>query len=75
MNPIDGKDNENLLIWVIEPGEEFYMNMYLWRTIPYSFTLEADVDEIDLTVKKIVTVRDVECNSEESYDYIGMTEF
>ena len=64
-------DNEDLEIYITEPGEEYFVHMYLWRINPFSFKLEADVEAIDLTVKKIVSHRNTDCIGTDDYDYIG----
>ena len=64
-------DNEDLEIYITEPGEEYYVHMYLWRINPFSFKLAADVEAIDLTVKKKVVHRDTDCIGSDDYDYIG----
>ena len=50
--PNEGKENEDLEIFVTEPGEEYYVHMYLWRINPFSFKLDAKVEAVDLTMKK-----------------------
>ena len=69
--PNDGKENEDLEIFVTEPGEEYYVHMYLWRTNPFSFKLDSKVEAVDLTLKKIESHRDTDCNAGDDYDYIG----
>ena len=69
--PNEGKDNEDLEIYITEPGEEYYVHMYLWRIQPFSFKLEADVEMIDLALRKIETHSALDCNASDDYDYIG----
>ena len=47
------------------------VHMFLWRINPFSFKLDAAVEAIDLTVKKVVSYRDTDCNGSDDYDYIG----
>ena len=70
--PNEGQNNENLEVFVTEPGEEYYVHMYLWRINPFSFKWNANLEAIDLTLKKVMSHRDTDCNSDEDYDYIGI---
>ena len=67
----EGQNNEDLLMWITEPGTEYYMHMYLWRNIPFSFKLNAMTEAVDITVRMISTFKDTNCNSEDNYNYIG----
>ena len=71
IHPNEGKQNEDLEIFVTEPGEEYYVHMYLWRINPFSFNLDAKVEAVDLTLKKVESHRDTNCNADDDYDYIG----
>jgi hypothetical protein len=70
-----GQENEDLLIWIAEPGTEYYLHFYVWRNVPFSFKLEAETETVDVAVKKISTKKDSTsmkpCNPDESYDYIS----
>ena len=73
IHPNDNANNEDLVVYITEPGEEYYMHMFLWRVIPFSFKLDKDMEAVDLTLKKVVTTRrDIECDANENYNYIGM---
>ena len=71
INPNDGEKNEDLLVWITEPGEEYYLHMYYWREVPFSFKLDATTEAIDVTVRKSVKKKDERCNPTEDYDYIS----
>ena len=75
IHPNSGENNEDLLVYVTEPGEEYFMHMFLWRVIPFSFKLGADIEAIDLTVKKTQTTKDIKCDDNDNYDYIGIHSF
>ena len=60
------------MVYVTEPGEEYYMHMFLWRVNPFSFKLGADIEAVDLTLKKIQTIKDTKCDANENYNYIGI---
>ena len=47
------------------------MHMYLFRVIPFSFTFEANLDAVDITIQKIVKIENEGCNADEDYNYIG----
>ena len=47
------------------------MHMYLFRVIPFSFTFEAKLDAVDITIQKIVKIENEGCNADEDYNYIG----
>jgi hypothetical protein len=51
------------------------MHMFLWRVIPFSFKLGADIEAVDLTVKKTQTTKDIQCDDNDNYDYIGIHSF
>ena len=74
IEPTDGV-NEELMIYVTDPGEEYFMHQYLWRTIPFSFSLGAQIEAVDVTLKKVETHRDENCNADEAYSYIGIPYF
>ena len=46
--------------------------MYLWRTNPFSFKWNANLEAVDLTLKKVETHKDTDCNDSKDYDYIGI---
>ena len=49
--------------------------MYLWRITPFSFKLDANLEAIDLSLQKVESHRDSNCNSSDDYDYIGINDF
>ena len=63
------------MVYVTEPGEEYFMHMFLWRVNPFSFKLGADIEAVDLTLKKIQTIKDTKCEDNKNYDYIGIHPF
>ena len=71
VEPNDEGENEDLLVWITEPGEEYFMHMSLWRDVPFTFKLGKSIESSDLTLKKVVKTTEDDCNSDESYDYIG----
>ena len=71
IHPNEGKENEDLEVYIIESGEEYYVHIYIWRVMPFHFKLDADIEVVDLTVKKIVSYEDGNCNARDDYDYIG----
>ena len=64
--------NEELMFYITDPGEEYFMHQYLWRTIPFSFTLGPQIESTDVTLKKVETHMDDNCNPDEAYNYIGI---
>ena len=68
--PNDDEDHENLLISIMEPGEEYYFHLGIWRDVPFTFRLDAQTSWSDITLKRVVTIRDDGCNSNEDYNYI-----
>ena len=71
INPNDEGENEDLLVWITEPGEEYFLHMSLWRDVPFTFKLDKSIESSDLTLKKIVKTKEDNCNSDETYDYIS----
>ena len=71
IHPNEGKDNEDLEIYITEPGEEYYVNILVWRVMPFHFKLDSDIEIVDLAVKKVVSHQSENCNIKKDYDYIG----
>ena len=71
INPNDGEKNEDLLVWITEPGEEYYLHMYYWRDVPFEIQLDPTTDAIDFTLKKNVKIKEEGCNLDKDYSYIG----
>ena len=71
IHPNEGKDNEDLEIFITESGEEYYVHMFLWRIQPFSFKLKADVEMVDLTLRKVESHSGSDCNANDDYDYVG----
>ena len=69
IRPVDGQDNEDLNIYITEPGEEYFVHMYFWRIDPFSFKLDGQTQLIDVPVKKVVSYREGNCNANDDYDY------
>ena len=67
----DGEDNEDLLIWITHPGEEYFLHMSLWRDVPFTLKLEKQIAAADITLKKVVQKEVENCNSRIEYDYTG----
>ena len=67
----NGKENEDLLIWITHPGEEYFLHMSLWRDVPFTFKLEKQIAAGDITLKKVVKKEVENCNSRIEYDYTG----
>ena len=67
----DGDENEDLLIWITHPGEEYFLHMSLWRDVPFTFKLEKQIESADITFKKVVKKEVGNCNSSMAYDYTG----
>ena len=72
VKPTDEGENEDLLVWITEPGEEYFMHMSLWRDVPFTFKFGKSLQSSDLTLKKVVKTKDGDCNSDENYDYISI---
>ena len=69
--PNDGEENENLLIWIAHPGEEYFLHMSLWRDVPFTLKLEKQIASADITLKKVVKKEIENCNCSMAYDYTG----
>ena len=69
--PNDGESNENLDVYITEPGEEYYIHMFVWRVMPFHFKLEHQTESVDLALKKIVSNSEKDCDASDNYDYIG----
>ena len=67
----DGEENEDLLIWITHPGEEYFLHMSLWRDVPFTLKLEKQIEAADITFKKVVKKEVENCNSRIEYDYTG----
>ena len=71
IHPLDGQNNEDLNIYITEPGEEYFVHMYFWRIDPFSFKLDSKTELIDVLVKKTLSYREGNCNATDDYDYIS----
>ena len=67
----EGGINDELLFWIAEPGEEFYLHHSLWREVPFAFKMTALTETIDITLKRVVKKQVGDCESSEEYDYTG----
>ena len=66
--------NEDLIFYMVHPGEEFFLHMSLWKTVPFGFKLNAKTEFMDLTIEKQVEIIDSstnECVDDMAYDYVG----
>ena len=64
---VEGEE-EDLLVWITEPGEEYFMHMSQWRDVPFTFKLDKSLKTSDLTLKKVEKIKTDGCNSDENYD-------
>ena len=64
-------DNEDLLIWIAEPGDEFYLHLWYWLDIPGGFKLDAVTEEIDIGMKKVIKKKVESCSNKDQYKYTG----
>ena len=64
--------NEELIFYMVEPGEEYFLHMSLWQHVPLSFKMDRNTEYMDITIIKqreqIVSSR---CINDVNYDYIG----
>ena len=72
VNANEEGENEDLLVWITEPGEEYFLHMSLWRDVPFTFKLAKSIESSDLTLQKVVKTKEDNCNSDENYDYISI---
>ena len=75
INPNEDNVNEDLQIWITEPGQEFYLHMSVWQEIPFTFKMDSKVESIDVAMKKVVWEKSKNCEPSDDYDYIGITSF
>ena len=65
-------ENEDLLVWLTFPGEEYFLHMSLWREAPFRLKLDKQTESADLAIQKVVRKElDDGCNSNIDYDYMG----
>ena len=64
-------NNEDLEVYITEPGEEYYVHIFVWRVVPFHFKLDPNIEVVDLTVKKIVSRQNEDCDANSNYDYVG----
>ena len=66
--------NEDLFFYLVHPGEEYFLHMSLWKTVPFGFKLDGKTEFMDLTMAKEVEKRDSstsDCVDDLEYDFIG----
>ena len=59
---------------MVHPGEEYFLHMSLWKTVPFGFKLDGKTEFMDLTMAKEVEKRDSstsDCVDDLEYDFIG----
>ena len=61
---------------MVEPGDEYYLDMSLWKTVPFNFMLDSNTESMDITLQRTIMEQDLEeCNSDVNYSYIGKRQF
>ena len=66
--------NEDLFFYMVHPGDEYFLHMSLWKTVPFGFKLDGKTEFMDLTMAKEVEKRDSstsDCVDDLEYDFIG----
>ena len=66
--------NDELFFYLVHPGEEFFLHMSLWKTVPFGFKLDGKTEFMDLTMAKQVEKIDSstnDCVDDLDYDYVG----
>ena len=57
---------------MVEPGNEYYVHMSLWKNVPLTFKMDGNTEFMDVTLRKVVESRDTgNCNSNKDYKYTG----
>ena len=72
LHPNDQQENEDLLVWLTFPGEEYFLHMSLWRETPFRFKLEKQTESADLAIRTVVQKEFDGCDMDSEYDYMGV---
>lgn len=64
-------ENEDLLVWLTFPGEEYFLHMSLWREAPFRLKIDKQTESADLAIQKVVRKEFDGCNMNIDYDYMG----
>ena len=64
--------NEDLIFYMVEPGEEYFLHMSLWQQVPLSFKMDGKTESMDITIiKQREQIVSSTCINDVNYDYIG----
>ena len=64
--------NEELIFYMVEPGEEYFLHMSLWQQVPLSFKMDGKTESMDITIiKQREQIVSSTCINDVNYDYIG----
>ena len=59
---------------MVHPGDEYFLHLSLWKTVPFGFKLDGKTEFMDLTMAKQVEKRDssADCVDDLEYDFVGI---
>ena len=63
--------NEDLWFYMVEPGEEYFLHMSLWKNVPLAFTMDGKTESMDITLSKQMEKSSDSCVDDLKYDYVG----
>ena len=66
--------NEDLFFYMVHPGDEYFLHLSLWKTVPFGFKLDGKTEFMDLTMAKEVEKKDsnANCVDDLNYDFVGI---
>ena len=57
---------------MVEPGDEYYLHIAIWKTVPFTFTMEENTGAMDIAIQRVIVEESLEeCNSNANYSFIG----
>ena len=56
---------------MVEPGEEYFLHMSLWKNVPLAFTMDGKTESMDITLSKQMEKSSDSCVDNVEYDYVG----
>ena len=72
MHPNYQGENEDLLVWLTFPGEEYFLHMSLWREAPFRLKFDKETESADLAIRRVVKKEFDGCDMSLEYDYMGV---
>ena len=58
---------ENLVFYMVEPVDEYFLHFMLWKNVPFTFTLDENTENVDVTLTTVVEKRNAETANQKCF--------